>query len=358
MSGIAARRLRAQHLTGELFASPVDAIRHLGAVQAQDYHGGKWGLGQRIRRSTDAGLDRQFDDGTILRTHVLRPTWHFVVPADIRWMLELTGSKILRGLTARHRELELDDRVVTRAEMAITSALRDARCLTRPELGDVLRAARIAPDGQRLPHLLAHAELDALIVSGPRRGKQFTYALLEERAPKARTLDRVEALAELTRRYFRSHGPAQLQDFAWWSGLGTTAARNGISLAGPALAHETIEGNDYWFDGEAGSPGKTGGVAHLLPNFDEYTVAYRDRTAVYPDHSFEPAFSSFGSVLSNVVTIGGLVRGAWRRRPWRSGVQVEITLLARAKPAEVEAVEAAGRLMGRFLERPVRLIGP
>lgn len=356
MTDIAAQRLHAQRLTGEPFRSALDAVRWLGAVQSQDYAGAKWALGQRTRDTTDAELDRLFDQGAVLRTHVLRPTWHFVLPADIHWLLELTGPRIRLGLAARHRQLEIDNGVVARASAAFVAALAGGRHRTRQELAEVLSAAGISPDGQRLPHLLMSAELDGLIASGPRRGKQFTYALLTERAPRARPLDRTAALAELTRRYFRSHGPAQLQDFVWWSGLTVADARAGVRLAGRALDHKVIEGKDYWFDAEAGPDGNVARVAHLLPNFDEYTVAYRDRAAaVHDDRPFEPALFSFGSILSNVVTIGGRVRGAWRRTGAGRGVRVAVRSVDRLEPGEVAAVEEAGQRLGRFLDRSVEL---
>lgn len=333
-------------------------MRWLGAVQSQDYAGAKWALGQRTRGATDVELDRLFDKGAILRTHVMRPTWHFVLPEDIRWMLDLTGPRVRGGVAARHRELEIDEAVETRAGAAFTAALSGGRQLTRPELSEVLRAAGIAPEGQRLPHLLLGAELNGLITSGPRHGKQYTYALLEERAPTARALDRIDAVAELTRRYFRSHGPAQVQDFVWWSGLTVADAREGIALAGAALAHQLIEGKDYWFDARAGPAGRVAEDAHLLSNFDEYTVGYRDRAAVHPDRLFDPAFFSFGSILSNVVIIGGRVRGAWRRKVTRRGVTIELRLLDGLKSREATALKAAGDRLSRFLERPVELAWP
>ena len=167
MKDLAARRLRAQRLIGEPFKSPVEAVRRLTAVQSQDYPAAKWALGLRSRRATDAGIDRLFDEGDILRTHVMRPTWHFVLPEDVKWLLDLTAPRIRRGLVARHRQLELDDRTIARASAAFAKALAGGRHLTRPELGQVLRAARISPEGQRLPHLLSIAELEGLIVSGP-----------------------------------------------------------------------------------------------------------------------------------------------------------------------------------------------
>lgn len=355
MSNIAARRLHAQRLTGEPLTSAVEAVRWLGAVQAQDYGGAMWALGQRTQGATAVALNRFFDEGAIVRTHVMRPTWHFALPADIGWLLALTGPRVRRGLAARWRQLEIDDGVVARANAAFRAALTGGRYLTRPELGQALRAAGIAPDGQRLPHLLMGAELDGLIISGPRRGKQFTYALLEERVAGARALDRTEAIAELTWRYFRSHGPAQMQDFVWWSGLTVADVRRGLSLAGAALVHQVIDGKDYWFDAVAGPAGDAAAVAHLLPNFDEYTVAYRDRTAaVHADRLFEPALFSFGSILSNVVVVGGRVRGAWRRTVAR-GVHVDVRLLDQLAPVEVAAVEEAGQRLGHFLESPVTL---
>src|SRR5229473_4071829 len=356
VNDIPARRLQTQRLTGEPFKSPLDGIRWLTAVQSQDYAGAKWALGQRSRKTTDAALDRLFDQGAILRTHVLRPTWHFVLPEDIGWLLALTGPRVRAGLVARYRRLELDDKVAARAETLFTAALAGGSHLTRGELGEVLSADRISPDGQRLPHLIMRAELDALIASGPRRGKQFTYALLEERVPKPRALDRDEAVAELTLRYFQSHGPAQVQDFVWWSGLRKADARAGIALAGGALDHQTIEGKDYWFDAAARPSKQTTIFAHLLPNFDEYTVAYRDRAEIlHPDRPFEAKLFSFGSLLSNVVTVGGRVRGSWRRTVARAGIQLEVQPLDRFTRAETAAVEGAASRFARFLERPVEL---
>jgi hypothetical protein len=354
---IAARRLRAHRLTGEPFASAIDTVGWLGGVQSQDYAGAKWAVGQRTHAGTDAALDRLFDEGAILRTHVMRPTWHFVLPEDIRWLLELTGPRIRLGLAGRHRELEIDDRVIGHAQAAFAAALAGGRHLTRPELGQVLREAAIPPDGQRLPHLLMAAELDGLIVSGPRRGREFTYTLLEERASRGRMLDRAQAVAELTRRYFVSHGPAQLQDFVWWSGLTAADARTGIEFAGAALDRLVLDGRDYWFDAGARPDGGSMPVAHLLPNFDEYTVAYRDRTGMVDlERPFKPALFSFGSILSNVVTIAGRVRGAWRRTVVPGGLRVEVRLLDGLEPAEAAAVEEAGQRLGLFMERSVELV--
>jgi Winged helix DNA-binding domain len=349
---IAARRLRAQRLVGEPFDSAVAAVRWLGAVQSQDFGGAKWALAQRTTGATDAELDRLFDEGAILRTHLMRPTWHFVLPEDVRWLLELTSPRLMAGMAGRHRQLELDQHTRARATDLFAEALGRGHFLTRDELAGVLRAAGISPEGQRLPHMLAVAEAQGVIVSGPRRGKQFTYALLEGRVPAARRLDRDEGLAELTSRYFRSHGPAQIQDFAWWSGLTVADIKRGLAHAGSALDHHAAGGKDYWFDSESAPQRKPPQTAHLLPNFDEFTVAYRDRGALLdPELPFDPQ----GGILSNVVTVGGIVRGSWRRTLTPKAVRVEVRLLGALVPAVRTAVERAAEQLGRFLERKADL---
>jgi hypothetical protein len=248
---IATRRLHSQRLAGDPLDGAAEVVGWLGAVQSQDYPAAAWALGQRARDVTAAGVHQLFDAGAILRTHLLRPTWHLVLPADIRWLLALTGPRIRAGIAGRLRRLEIDGAVITRAETAFTSVLAGGRQLTRVELAEVLRAAGIAPDGQRLPHLILAAELDALVVSGPRRGREFTYMLLDERVPARRRADREEGLSRLAERYFRSRGPAQLQDFAWWAGVTLADTRAGVAGAGSSLASEVIGGTRYWFDAGA-----------------------------------------------------------------------------------------------------------
>ncbi len=238
-----------------------------------------------------------------------------------------------------------------------------------------MHASGIAPDGQRLPHLILAAELDALVVSGPRRGRDFTYMLMDDRVPAAAPLGPEEALRRLAERYFRSRGPAQLQDFAWWAGTTLTDARRGVAAAGQSLASEVIDGKPYWFGDVAADtaaaaasvtapavpapprPRMSGApVAHLLPNFDELTVAYRDRFAAdHPEGKFDPRLFGFGSILSNALVLGGRVRGSWRRAVGPKSVRVQVRLLDPLRPAERAAVDRAADRMSRFLKRPVEI---
>jgi len=348
MNDLARRRLFSQRLTGEPLTSPVEVVRWFGAVQSQDCGGAKWALAQRTRAATDTELDRLLDSGRILRTHLLRPTWHFVLPEDVRWLLELTGPRVRQGIAGRHRRLEIDAATVVRAERAMTDALARSHPLNRNELGAVLTASGLSVEGQRLPHLILAAELDGLIASGPRRGRELTYALLDERAPAAPSLDREAALRELALRFFRGHGPAKLSDLTWWSSLTTVDARAGIAAAGSLLQAVQVNGEQHWMHAAAGTAPPARGAAHLLPNFDEYTVGYRDRAGHHGTAPFDPAIFSFGSILANVLTVGGLVRGTWRRRLTSRELHLEIRLLDRLTAAERRAVESAGSRFAAF----------
>ncbi|HSP08516.1 MAG TPA: winged helix DNA-binding domain-containing protein [Candidatus Dormibacteraeota bacterium] len=356
MNSIAGARLRAHGLTGKPFGDAIEAVRRMGAVQSQDYPAAKWALAQRLDGATDAALDHLYDQGAILRTHVLRPTWHFVLPEDIRWLLALTGPRLMAGAGRRLRQLEIDGEVIARSRAAWHAALGGGRSMTRSELAGVLAAAGISPKGQRLMYLLMALELEGFLASGPRSGMQLTWALLEDLAAAAPSLEPEDALSELTRRYFRSHGPAQPQDFAWWSGLTLGHARKGIALAGADLARRSIDGKEYWHDPELDWRAAPGAAVHLLPNFDEYTVAYRDRSALlHADYPFRPELFAFSSLLSNIVTAGGELRGAWHRVTTARGVRIEVRPLAPLSRSVSAGVEEAARRYGRFLEQPVEL---
>ena len=356
---IARRRLAGQHLTAPTLAGPADVVRRLGAVQAQDYPGAKWAVALRTRGIVaDSVVEQAVADGSIVRTHVLRPTWHFVAPADIRWMLALTAPRVSAAMAHYNRKLELDAVVFRRSNAALTRALRDGQQLTRAELAAVLRRARIGVDGsQRLGHLMMQAELDAVVCSGARRGKQFTYALLEERVPAAPTLDRDEALLELTKRYFATRSPATPYDFAWWSGLTVADATKGIQMASPALEREVLGGRVYWSDPSAESASTASLTAHLLPNYDEYFIGFKDRSAIGQRLKSSELVTGGDALTAHVVAVDGQLVGGWRRTLTKQGVAVELKLLTRLTSAEERAVELAARAYGEFLDLPMQLRG-
>ena len=352
---ICRRRLAGQFLTTPKLESGADVVRALGAVQAQDYAGAKWAVAQRTTGRTDAEIERELETGQILRTHVLRPTWHFVVPSDIRWMLALTGPRVSAAMAPANRRLELDRDVYRRAYRVFTRALARGKFLTRGELASELARAGISgASGQRLAHLMMQAELDALICSGPRRGKQLTYALLDTRAPATPPLAREEALAELTRRYFTRRGPATPRDFAWWSGLTVADARRGIALLDSELERLTIGDTEHWIAADAPtSPARPSLSAHLLPNYDEYFIGFRDRSAIghrVPDTS---TVTGGSALIPHVIVVNGELVGIWRRAFEKDRVVVSLEPHAALTRRELELVTVEARRFGKFLDRPV-----
>ena len=284
----------------------------------------------------------------------MRPTWHFVTPTDIRWMLELTAPRVRILLAHMDRQLGQDQAVFKKSNSVLSEALRGGKQLTRSELAPILQRAGLATEELRLGHMLIHAELDGVICSGARKGKQFTYALLEERAPEAKTLDRAEALAELTRRYFRSHAPATLQDFVWWSGLTMSNARQGIEAVQSEFEAETVDGKTYWFP-VFSSGQKSLSKAYLLPNYDEYTVGYKDRSAIFDGTHIDKLVAFRESILTQTILIGGEIAGTWKRTIKKSEVIVEIAPFTALKKAETQAVITAIEGYGKFLDLPTKV---
>jgi hypothetical protein len=351
---IPARRLASNRLIGTPFASPVEVVRHFSAMQSQDYGPGTWGIGIRAQGVTAADVDALFDAGTILRTHVLRPTWHFVLPEDLRWLLGLTGPRVHLANGPYYRRAELDPPTLARGHAAFVGALEGGRQQTRRELAVALRHAGIEAEGLRLTYLVMHAELEGLICSGPRRGKQFTYALVDERVPSARPLDREEALAEIARRYVTSRGPAQAHDLAWWSGLTVGDSRRALELASDDLGTETFRGKVFWTAREAPAAASIASpLVRLLPVYDEYFIGFRDRADFGDPDRLGPDAASV--LLNNIVVLDGMVVGGWRRTIDRRRVTITTDLLVPFGASERRALDSAAADFGRFLGLPVTL---
>lgn len=354
-SEIAHRRLRNQGLSKIIFQDANDAVTQLGAVQAQDYAGAKWALGQRLKDPTDASIDQAFADGSILRTHLMRPTWHFVSPTDIRWLLKLTAPRVHQASAYMYRQSGLDKATFKKSNATIEKALRGSKQLTRTELASALNKAGIKADGFRLGYLMMYAELEGIICSGARRGKQFTYALLEERVPPVKALTREESLAELTKRYFSTRGPATVNDFAWWSGLTVSDAKDGIELNQPHLASEAWNGQTYWL-AESKRPAKEKSVrAYLLPNYDEYFIGFKDRSAIGDIAKQAGIKGDDPALIAHIIILDGQIVGGWRRTLEKNNAVVELNIFANLNGTEMRAVEDAAQRFGKFLGLPVEL---
>lgn len=352
-SDIARLRLANQHISNPSFKKPRDVVGWLGAVQAQDYAGAKWALGLRMRGATDRVIDRAFADGSILRTHLMRPTWHFVAPADIRWMLALTAPRVHAVNASMYRELELDRATFKRSNAALVQALRGGQQLTRDELRRALEKTGIATrNGLRLAYLMMYAELEGLICSGARRGKQFTYALVDERAPHAENLTREEALAELARRYFTSRAPATVQDYAKWSGLTIADAQRGLEAVRPRLVCELVNGQTLWCTNSSSFENKASPSAYLLSIYDEYISGYKDRSAI-GTAEIGAKLSAMGNALGYIIVIDGQIVGTWRRTFVKNKVVIEMNSFAPLTKTQRASIAAAARRYADFLEMPL-----
>lgn len=354
---ISSLRLYHQYLAREKLDTPTRVVEELGAVQAQDYGGGLWALALRLRGEREVEVERAFDQGEILRTHVLRPTWHFVTPQDIGWMLELTAPRVHAFNRTMYRKMGVDADLVRASQRAMRKALQGERYLTRTELAKALTGHGILTgDGIRLGLLMMHAELDGLICSGPRRGKQHTYALVQERAPQVKKVGREQALYELAKRYFSTRGPATAQDFAWWSGLTLTEARKGFDMVRREMQTEQVEKQLYAFPAPAPVPPKRSPTALLLPNYDEYFIGYRDRSAI-GERVREHAPEELNRALSgHVLVVDGQLVGGWKRTLNRTRVTVEIHRLVSLSQAEERAVESAAGQYAKFLGLELELV--
>jgi hypothetical protein len=352
---VVAERLRNHKLSSPTFKDPADVVRWFGAVQAQDFHGAKWALALRMRKATNASVEEAFNRGEIVRTHLLRPTWHFIAPDDIRWLLQLTGPRVNQRCAGAYSKYELDAATFKRAHRAITKALEGGKQRTRTELKAALnRAGVAADDGVRLAHILLRAELDGVVCSGPRRGNQFTYTLLDESVAQGKQIGRDEALAELARRYFTSHGPASLPDYVWWSGLTTNDARRGIAILNRELEETQIEGTTYWSTNKSKRPETSAGEAHLLPAYDEYNVAYKNRQHVF-DQSAVPQITTWGA-LGPTVLVNGRIVAIWKATVGRNSIDINVKPARILNTNEAVAVRKAATRYAAFIDLPGRVL--
>lgn len=348
-------RLHTQHLSGAPLPTPAEVVGWLVAMQAQDYPGAKWSIGVRSVASSDASIDQALADGTILRTHIMRPTWHFVLPPDIRWIQQLTASRVRAQMAYYGRRAGLDEAAFSRSNSLMAAAMAKGQRLTRGEISALLAGHGIAPGGEGLGHLLMRAELDLVICSGGLKGRQQTYRLLDAIVPPTPSMPRDEALAELAKRYMTGHGPATDRDLSWWSGLTLTDARRGLKIVGPQLESTTIGDRTYWFAPTDDLAPCTSPEAHLVQGFDEYVIAYSqsrdllDLAGLFPTAADE-------RLRIHVVLIDGQVVGRWRRVATTGSVTVDARIGKALSARERVAVNAAVERYGRFLGMPATLV--
>lgn len=350
-------RLMRQHIGGDRLKTAGEIAAWMGALQAQDYPMSKWAMGVRLPGVADADLEAALDKGEVIRTHILRPTWHIVPAEDIYWMLELSAPQIGALLRASTKALELTEAVFAKSNRVIEKALGVHGYLARESLAAELEKAHIPTNDTRMSHLLFQAEIEGIICSGPEKGHKPTYALLAESVPKTKALNRDEGLAELARRYFTSHGPATVHDFAWWAGLSLTDARHGLEMGRSGLISEQIEGKTYWLPESFALPAVEPDAVHLLPAFDEFLISYRDRTAVLAPEYHKETMTVNG-IFKPVIVIGGQVTGLWKRTVKKDRVTVEVRFFRPHTEEEKRLIGLEVEKFGRFLGKVATVDGP
>ncbi len=343
---IARQRLYNQNISRQVFTKPAEIVKYMGAVQAQDYAGAKWAVALRLKNCSDAAVEKAMANGSIIRTHVLRPTWHFVAPDDLHWMLDLTAQRIMNAAASLLRQLKLDSAVFKKSNDALAKALEGGKQLSRTELNEALKNAGIATDEQRLIHLLMRAELDKVICSGRRHGKQFGYAFFDDRIPAGNNPGREEALGELVKRYFISHGPATLHDFAWWSGLTLGDAKTGLEIVKNELISIPTTDAVYWTATPAEEINGKAPLAHLLPPFDEFTVAYSNRVPSVNARYTDKASSLV--LLGPTIVLNNQVAGTWKRTLKKNSTVIDLNPFGNLNQAQTRAVEKAAERYRKF----------
>jgi hypothetical protein len=316
-------RLINQKIEQTEFTSVKELVSHMGALQAQDFAMSKWAIGKRLVHSTDEMVETALNDGEIIRSHLMRPTWHLVSAEDIYWMNNLSASKIKQNFKSRHRDLELSADMILKSEKVFEKAISKEGNLTREDLDSELRKVDIKTVENQLYHLLFCAELDGILCSGVVKNGKQTFDLLSRRVPNMRTLSRDESLAELAKRYFTSRGPATIDDFVWWSGLSVTDARKGLESVKSGFISETIDSKTYWFSDQFSGLQPDKPSVHLLPAFDEFIIGYRDRSASLSLTDNPKSVSSNG-IFYPVIVFNGQVIGTWKRTFKKERMIVEV----------------------------------
>lgn len=334
---VARLRLIHQQVERTRFTDPGKLVAWMGAMQAQDPAMARWAVALRTGAKKELAIQKALNKGDIIRTHVLRPTWHFVSGKDVSWMLALTAPYIRRSLIARQRELELTPTILKKSYTIMEKALAGGIHLTREALIEKLASRKIATHDQRAAYILLHAELERIICSGAMTGTKATYGLFAERVRVRETYPQEEALAKLALKYFQSHGPATLQDFVWWSGLPVTEAKKSIDSVKRNLHSEKIGEQAYWFKGGKNVPGKEASV-HLLPAFDEFIISYKDRSACLPPGHHSSTISING-IFYPVVVVNGRVVGTWKRTLNRNKTIVKIEYFPKGKAHKTTEIQ-------------------
>jgi hypothetical protein len=352
-SDIARSRIINQQLHDTRFKTVSELIKWFGAIQAQEYAHAKWALGMRLNNINESIIEIAFNKGELLRTHILRPTWHFVHNDDIRWMIALTAPRVKSVNAFMYRKMELTNNLLNKTTDILAKELEGGKYLTRTALNKVLAKKNIIADGIRLSCIMMQAELNSVICSGPRIGKQFTYALLDERVFSNSIISNEEALASLAKRYFLSRGPASIKDFSTWSGLTISDSKKGLEMIKSHVTKEVIEGEEYYFDPVLSITERAKKMC-LLPIYDEYIMGYKNRVAILDIKNKYAPDTAF--VFDNTIIYDGQIIGTWKRTIHKTSIDLEYSFFQPQPKEYLKLVTHAIKQYERFHDLPVNVM--
>jgi hypothetical protein len=311
-------RIQLQRLDEPVFKTPADTVRYFGAVQAQDYLGSLWAVGQRTSDSTESSVEAALADRSIVRSWPMRGTIHYTVPGDLRWMLDLLGDRIIKKSMYNRLQAGVTKNDLVKGQKVVEKEMAGGKILERSEVYEIFKRARIKTDNSRGLHIIGHLALNKVLCFGPRSGKQPTFVLLDDWIPEKKILTKEESMAELATRYFTSHGPATVHDFAWWSGLTVTEAGRALSMIESKIQKVVVDGADYWMRQDVVLNDKLTNNVRLLPAYDEFLVSYKDRSAA--ETSAITRLRDRESIFTSVVIVNGQVGAVWKRTVNNKGV--------------------------------------
>ena len=341
-------RLTNQQISRHQFKTVEDLVNWMLVMQSQEFAMAKWAIGLRMSGITEKDVDLAFNEGRILRTHVLRPTWHFISPSDIGWMIHLTAPKIRKIMGYYCEKNGVDKRIINKSNDLLAKHLQGGQFLMREQLRKILEGSKINTAGERMALILMQAELDSIICSGPRIGNQFSYAFLPERAGKQKILSNEEALIELAGRYFRSRGPATVQDLSYWSGIPQKDARRAAEGLNKDFRKMPWDGREFYCSIHQVAAPINAKASFLVPDYDEIGMSYRDKGAFSLRERAATENAGPGAGFQHFFVIDGKVGGYWKPTLLKTKRKVETKPYIQLSDTGARKLQSAVKRYDRF----------
>lgn len=340
-------RLYNQLLAKHQFSEPHEIVSWMGAMQSQTLDMAKWAIGARLEKKVAKDIDEALNAGKIIRTHILRPTWHFVSAEDVRWMLDLSASRLKPVYLSYAKIHGIGESDIYRTIPFLEKVLTGGKHLTKEEIGSALQNENMTLDPDHLRLAISYAEVEGILVNGGLKRNKQTFTLLDEWVPYMPKIDREEALERLARKYFASHGPATVSDFAWWSGLSMTECRKGVEMIRADFVCETVNGREFWMRSDIEMPPADEASALLLPPFDEYVVSYKDRSELIEDAYYGKVMTRNG-LFSPTIMLNGEIVGSWKKIVQKKTVRIELSFFKKTSKKTVALFDTEIKRLENF----------